>query len=330
MSVIKEELKDDSVAKPLDKSFDDEKATERIEIEKIQLPEGLNQDDGDRGSSLFKIPPSFTYEKNVIQQTADKFGLTQIGDKNNIGLSPEGKDTHHDSILDKYKERLKNTGEEDKNIPNDDKKQKEERKELKRQVTIRKRQLQKEIQLIRENVDEWGERIDHVVSAIRFIFMISTAVLGISTLFFVFRAFGNNKFILWLIFECIDELIIIFFGSILIKTVENDKVDIDGVHGVKLWFIVAGTLHLALFALGLGFMDYSGKFQSDAKTRIEQSQVLYRILGVIFLVLSGLKILMIAYWFYLYLKYLPCYEQYYDKAQSDAPSVQPTPEVKVP
>eukprot|EP01022_Parablepharisma_sp_SALTPOND_P033388 TRINITY_DN88625_c0_g1_i1.p2 TRINITY_DN88625_c0_g1~~TRINITY_DN88625_c0_g1_i1.p2 ORF type:complete len:371 (+),score=34.25 TRINITY_DN88625_c0_g1_i1:1523-2635(+) len=313
MSSRKEDPKDDSVLKPIDKSISEDNPTERIEIDKIQLPEGLGQNDEDRGSSLFKNEPSFTYEKNALQQSQGKFGIPEdrhAGE--NSSRRPSHKSSaNHQSILDKYKERLEKAKEEVKKEES-----KEGRRELRRQQTLKKKQLEKEMQTIREKMEVWSESIDSLASTLRFIALLFITLMGICFLFFLFRKFGDNRFILWFGLEIIDQGIIVVLSYVTVKVINLIELDLDSVLQLKWWIYILGGMHLVMLIIGFVFMKYSGGF-SMSGSRIEQSESLYRILGVVYIVLNVVKSLLLGYWLYLYKRYLPLYEEYYDKGTSD-------------
>eukprot|EP00830_Metopus_es_P004133 TRINITY_DN13820_c0_g1_i1.p1 TRINITY_DN13820_c0_g1~~TRINITY_DN13820_c0_g1_i1.p1 ORF type:complete len:339 (-),score=64.66 TRINITY_DN13820_c0_g1_i1:45-1061(-) len=304
---------DDSMAKKLNKSADDDNPTERIEIEKIQLPEGINQEEGERGSSLFKGQLSFAYETSAIKNTPGILGNASSPDPNGVELHADNNEGHNSSILDKYKDRIKKHKEEKKDDVPDEKAKKESRRELRRQQTIKKRQYEKEMLLLRENVEIWGEKIDKMASCCRLIFLISITILVVIFLFFMFRQFGNNKFIVYVILEYVEEAIIALLSFLTIRIVSMSDVDFSKVLFHKYVIIIACSLHGVMIILGFVFMDYGGGIDLGASTRMELSDALLKVLGIVYLIINFGKCAIFAYWLYLYLKYIKEYKILSDK-----------------
>lgn len=293
---------DDSVAKPLDKSEYDDNPTEQINIDKIQLPGGIAQNEEDHPSSLFSKPPSFKYEKDIIQKAQIKFNE----------LDPTGSNTnsHNEQcILDKYKEQLNKPAK----VLNEE--AKETRKMLRRQQTLQKKKHQKEVAELVLEVDAWGEKLDRLASVVRLVGLIVVTLLCGVGIFFLIRKFGNNMFLLWFALEIVDDAYVIFLGFTTIKTLNVREPNIEVVLRLKMWIYIAFGLQAVMVILGFALIKYSKGFKVSGD-RSEQSDGLYNILGLLFTILGFVKVGLIVYWFYLYRKYLPLYEKYYEKEMS--------------
>ncbi len=316
MKSIKEELKDDSMVKPIDKSMDQDSATDRIEIEKIQLPEGLTQEEPDHNAVLFKNEPSFEYEKSMVQLAQDKFG--PANPEPAAKVPPTDSPTRSENIIDKYKDRLgKQEVEPPKLNPVVEPETKEERRALRRQQTIKKRKLQREIDTLREDVDDWGDRLDRVASACRLILMLVITVLAAMLIFFLIRQFGNNNFTRWVILEICDQAVIVGLSFMTLRMLAISEPDMASVSGFRIWIYIALGLHGVLLIVGFVIMDYSGKMNPTEGSREDQSQAVYAIVGILYLLMAFGKGALFGYWVYLYRGYVPCYEKFYDKSMED-------------
>ncbi len=301
--------KDDSVLKPIDKSVSEDNPTERIEIDKIQLPEGLGQNnDEDKDSSLFKHEPSFAYEKKALQQSNGKFDAPESPQKDPSKKAA----TNHESIYDKYKEKIEKAQKEAATVEERKEESKEVRREFRRQQTMKKRQLENELKKIQEKLDEWGDKLDTLASISRFVGLLGATLMAIAFIFFLIRNFGNNKFIVWFALEAADLTSVALLGHVTILDVGLAEPDLGVIKRLKWWIYIVGGLHLIMLIVGFAIMSYSGGFGMGG-TRIEQSESLYRIMGVVYIVLVVLTSPVLGYWWYLYRGYRPCYEQYYDK-----------------
>ena len=309
-SADRENAKDDSMVKPIDKSVSEDDPTDRVEIEKIQLPEGLAPNEEDRDSGLFKAEPSFTYEKNAVQQSEVKLEVGEAegaSNQNNVKNNP----TNSQTILDKYKERLEKVKDEPKK-----ENPKEVRREFRRQLTIKKKTLEKEMNEIRERLDEWGDRLERVASNSRLISLLLGTTMAIALLFFLWRTLGNNRFILWFGLELLALALILTLSIVTIKMVHSQILDIVPVTRLKWWIYILGGMQITIIGVGVALMDYGGGFDMSG-TRIEQSDALYRITGIAYIALCIVELCTFLYWLYLYRKYFPIYEEYYNKGTSD-------------
>ena len=282
------------------KMLADDNPTEQIEIVKIQLPGGSVPKEEQDGP-LFNNAPSFNYEKDALEKVKGKF--------NNLEMDPTGSNSNGQSdqyILDKYKDELKK-------MPNDPK---EVKKELRRQKTLKKKQIQKEIQKIQCDMDIWGEKIDNIASIIRLVGLVFVTILCGVGIFFLIRKFGDNKFLLWLGLEVLNDAVIIFLCFNAINTVNSTKVDINPVNRLKIFIYISFGVQGLMIILGFALMKYSGGFKLNG-TRDEQSKAMYKILGIVFILLCLIKGGLLGYVFYLYRKYLPYYEEYFEKTNAD-------------
>ncbi len=324
----RQQPRDDSMAQPIDKSLDESHPTERIEIDKIQLPEGLNQEAVERDSSLFRNEPSFAYEKSMVQQAQDKFGAPSPDPSNN-GKEGRGRP---ESIIDKYKDRIAQQKVDPSAVvlnPVNEPATKEERKQLRRQQTIKKRNLQREIDALREDVDEWGDRMDKVASVSRLTLMLTITVLVAIMIFFLIREFGNNKFVIWIVLEFCDEGIIVGLSLMTLRMLGITEPDAASIHRFRIWLYTAIGLHCAMLVLGFALMDYSVSLNMGAGTSTEQSKALYGIMGIAYIVLGFGKFAIHGYWLYLYRGYRPCYDKFYNKTMEDPLAAPTVPQIVV-
>jgi len=294
---------DDSVSKPLDKSDYDDNPTEQININKIQLPGGIIHNEEDVANSLFSKPPSFNYEKDAIQKANIKFNE----------LDPTGTNSNSQNdqcIIDKYKDQL------NKEPEVLDEEAKEVRKTLRRQQTLQKRKQEKELKEIELEIDEHGEKIDKLASIVRLAGLVTVTILSGVCIFFFIRKYGNNAFLLWIGLEIVNDGYLIILGFITIKIINSREIDINRVLRLRIWIYISCAFQAIMIILGFALIKYSKGF-SMSGDRKKNSDGLYNILGIIFIVLCFLKGGVMIYWVYLYRKYLPLHEKYYKKSNVD-------------
>jgi len=301
----------------LNKSISENNPTEKIELEKIQIPVALIANDDDKDSSLFKNEPSFTYEKSALQQSQVKSLIPDASEGTNNNEQLKNSNIP-ETILDKYKDKLEKNATQDEPSKIEPE-SKEKQKELRRQQSLKKRQVEFEMKKIRMELDEWGDRLETLCSVGRFISLLMVAIMTIALLFFLFRSYGDNKFVMWLGLEIADNLAIAFIGFMTIWAINMMELDLGTIMNLSYWLYICCGVHAVLLILGFALMKYSPGFDMSGN-RMEQSVTIYKILGIVYILLNVGKIPFFGYWYYLYKNYYPIYEELYDKGMQDGTS----------